>query len=445
MLLSRALNILAENHIICEFVNTVLTREQIIRVLQRLNPSFNPEKDIRKKNQMNHNAEMITLKPNYLKGTNLGPREFTQKMLGYGWNVLGYGYNQIVLAKAREVNDPDSIEFEKWDKKPELQAKVKNLYVRFSDMDPSFVKRVGFRGINDLNIDWDDPDKRSDLKKFNERHVYMFSLEHLIKSTGKMSAGKILKRIVNLASYGPNFGKYCYFIRIPSSVKLYTDPETKGDGPLGNAGVFSTQKILPQWVEGGFNVASNDVADEILHKLGLDDLGLAKPQDLSSRVDPEVMSQRLAKAKENGYGLKGIDPNFDDPVIKTLQNALKRYDKSKMVIYEPSSKTKYYLAEIGGVEAKRGGAIAIFVFLGDSEYYNDYTKMDLSINRDGTSAILLTRSEFNRSSDYQKTDELKKFLADPEVVAAAKEYAGRGEEAYDPRTHVDNRYFPEWD
>lgn len=444
MKLHEALRLLRENDLICEFVNTVLTRDQLIRVLKRLNPSFDPETDIRKKNQMAHNKEMITLKPNYLKGTNLGPKEFADKMLGYGWNVLGYSYNQIVLAKARETSDPESLKFSKWDKLKDLQNRAKGLYVRFSDYDPDMVKRVGFRGINDLNIDWNDQEKRSSSKMFNERHVYMFSMEYLVKSAGSLNGDKLLKRIYRLAHYGKSYGRYCYFIRLPSSVKVYNDPETKGDGIIGSSGVYTTQKILPSWIEGYYNVVSSDGKDEILHKLGLDDLGDTEERDVSSEIDDDTLNRRFDDVKK-ATTFEDTDYGDTNSIVKRLQDALRNYDRKSMVIYDALKGDKKYLASVGFKE--NYGIFFIFLRKADGDKFSGGAEhIRFSINRDGTSATLLVPSEYEvRSSNYKKSDELKRYLADPEVVACAKEYASSKDKKYDPRNHEEDRYFPNWD
>ena len=446
MKIENALRILNECGLICEFQNTVLSRDQLLRVLKRLNPNFDPENDVRKKNQMRHNKEMITLKPNYLDGTNLGPKQFVQKMQAYGWNVLGYGYNQIVLAKSRETLDTDSMKFAKWDKLKELQGKLKNLYIRFSKMDPAFVKRVGFRGINDLNIDWDDPEKRDDSKKFNERHVYMFSLEHLIKSVGKLNPEKILKKIYDLADYGPGFGRYAYFIRLPSSVKVYQDSEMKNDRSFGNSAVFTTQTILPQWIIGSFNTAIQDPRDEILHYLGLDDLVQDEPQDLTPELSQDEIEKTSAESRKSIF-LSSITDKTDNKIVNRLQELVKGYAKDKMIIYDPINKIKEYFSYIGIREGKYFANRIYMVFVANKDGSYEHQSLEISINRDGDSATLIIPSEVpNRSSEIQKSDELKRFLADPEVVKCAEVYTtAKYEQKYDPRNRDDNRLFPSWD
>ena len=450
MKISTALRLLNECGLICEFQNTVLSRDQLLRVLKRLNPNFDPEKDVRKKNQMSHNKEMITLKPNYLEGTNLGPKQFVQKMQAYGWNVIGYGYRQIVLAKSREKLDTDSMKFAKWDKLTDLQSKLKNLYIRFSEMDPAFVKRVGFRGINDLNIDWDDPKKRDDSKMFNERHVYMFSLEHMIKSIGRLNGEKILKKIYRLADYGPSFGRYAYFIKLPSSVKVYQDSEMKNDGSLGNSAVFTTQTILPQWIIGSFNTGIQDTKDEILHQLGLEELVQEEPEDLTPDLSQEEIDKRSAEARKSIF-LSNINDKTDNKYVNRLQEIIKGYSKEKMVIFDPIRREKKYFSYIGISEGKYYSNILYMVFVANSDRdaTRDYKheSLELSINRTGDSATLMIPSEIeSRSSQVQKSDELKRFLADPEVVKCVKAYTtARYEHKYDPRNHNDGRYFPSWD
>lgn len=441
-----ALRILDECGLICEFQNTVLSRDQLLRVLKRLNPNFDPEKDIRKKNQMSHNKEMITLKPNYLEGTNLGPKQFVQKMKAYGWNVIGYGYRQIVLAKSRETLDTDSMKFAKWDKLKDLQGKLKNLYIRFSEMDPAFVKRVGFRGINDLNIDWDDPDKRSDSKMFNERHVYMFSLEHMIKSIGRLNLERILKKIYRLADYGQSFGRYAYFIRLPSSVKVYQDPEMKNDDSIGNSAVFSTQTILPQWIIGSFNTGIQDAKDEILKQLGLDELVQPEQQDLTPELSQEEIDKTSAEARKSIF-LSDINDKTDNKIVNRLQELVKGYAKDKMLIYDPIYKIKQYFSYIGIRESQYSANRIYMVFVANKEGSYKEQSLEISLNRAGDSATLTVPSEVPyRSSEFQKSDELKRFLADPKVVKCVRAYTtAKYEHKYNPRKHEDDRYFPSWD
>ena len=65
----KALNIIKESGLIVEFIEKSLSRDQMLRILSKLNPAFDPAKDV-KKNQGSRKI-LITVGSDYLPNNNI--------------------------------------------------------------------------------------------------------------------------------------------------------------------------------------------------------------------------------------------------------------------------------------------------------------------------------------------------------------------------------------
>ena len=421
---NEALNIIKEANLIVEFIEKSLSRDQMIRMLGKLNPSFDPAKDI-KKNQGSRKI-LITLKSGYLDGTEMGPKDFTDYLQKYGWNLVGYTKNSLVIAPLRLEGEY------KTPKKQsklyrEVLEKTKGWYLRFSNIPPEHIKKYGFRTTKDRNIESNDQEK-SGQRWFNQERVYVFSLENSIKTLGNAKEiGKIFEQLHDLIDNGQEYGDYAYLIKLPSTIPFRIDPEYDSDKSQHNSAGFVNTSIPPQYVKLCVNY-SRDVFGSVLDFIGLKDAYAVSHDDFDPEVD---QSTREFIAADKSQSLCGIDLKTNNDRKAKLEEILKYYNTDLMVLGTPTQKgtRKSYLVAIeaqedGDAYLVFGGGIFIYCGLREGDDQN----ADLSV---------LGWNTYFRDREVLKSKELLRFLSDDRVVALAKDIDdnihNRAEREFDPR------------
>lgn len=424
MKFNEAISIIKESGLIVEFIEKSLSRDQMLRMLSKLNPSFDPAKDI-KRNQGSR-KNLITVKSDYLDGTKMGPKDFSDYLQKYGWNLVGYTKNSLVIAPLRMEGEY------KTPKKQsklyrEVLEKTKGWYLRFSNVPPEHIKKYGFRTTKDRNIETNDQEK-SGQRWFNQERVYVFSLENSIKTLGNAKEmGKIFEQLHELIRGGQSYGDYAYLIKLPSTIPFRIDPEYDADKMLHNSAGFVDTSIPPQYIKLCVNY-SRDVFGSVLDFIGLEDAYAVVHSDFDPEVDQNTREFIAAHKDE---GLWGIDLETNNERKEKLKEILKDYNPDLMVIGTPTMKgtRKSHLVAIEAQE--NGDAYLVF---GGSIYI--YCSLRLGDDQNADLSVLGWNTYF-RDREVLKSKELLRFLNDERVVALAKDIDynihNRSEHEFDPR------------
>ena len=423
---NEALNIIKESNLIVEFIEKSLSRDQMIRMLGKLNPAFDPAKDI-KKNQGSRKI-LITLKSGYLDGTKMGPKDFTDYLQKYGWNLVGYTKNSLVIAPLRLEGEY------KTPKKQsklyrEVLEKTKGWYLRFSNVPPEHIKKYGFRTTKDRNIESNDQEK-SGQRWFNQERVYVFSLENSIKTLGNAKEmGKIFEQLHDLIDNGQEYGDYAYLIKLPSTIPFRIDPEYDADKDQHNAAGFVNTSIPPQYVKLCVNY-SRDVFGSVLDFIGLKDAYATYQDEFDPEVDQETRDWIAAHKNDSYYC---IDLETNNERKEKLKEILNDYNVDLMLIGIPteSGTRKANLVE---VEAQESGNAYLVFNAGGYQVFCGLRPSD-----DGNSAdlrVLGWNTDF-RDREVVKSNELIRFLNDERVVELARDIDeniyNKAQREFDPR------------
>ena len=439
--LYKALKILKESHILVEFLDTMLSRDQLLRVLKSVKASFDTKSDILK-NEGNRKA-LITLVPTFLEGTGMGQRDFNEFLQKYGWNLIGFTDKQIILAPIRHSGN-----FKNKRKTSELYKnvleRVNGWYIRFTDDPPYFVKKYGFRSTKDRNLPSNDPNDRTRERYFNQERVFLYSFENAIRDLGDASEPKeIIHKIAGIIDNGSGYGDYAYLVKLNRNEKFYTDPEYSGIKELANSAGYVNTAIHPSQIKVAIH-SSRDVLRDVLDNIGLEDLyTYSKLQDPDP--DSEDSLEILNRTKSNTI----FDPYEDaepDAIFKEMQHILSDYDKDKIMIIEPSEENGIKLF-LENIRIPEDGIGFYLNFEGDSMGYHKYR---LRVSDDGSHAELavytISGYRLFRESEIRYSNELKRLLTDRRTVELAKKiddlYSDKSE--FDPRTRKNKNMERNW-
>lgn len=436
MEINEAINIIRESNLIVEFIEKSLSKDQMIRMLVNLNPAFDPAKDI-KKNQGGRKI-LITLKSDYLDGTKMGPKDFTDYLQKYGWNLVGYTKNNLVIAPLRlegEYKTP-----KKQSKLyQEVLEKTKGWYLRFSNIPPEHIKKYGFRTTKDRNIESNDQEK-SGQRWFNQERVYVFSLENSVKTLGNAKEmGDIFDQIHDMIDAGQGYGDYAYLIKLPSTIPFRIDPEYDSDKRQHNSAGFVNTSIPPQYIKLCVNY-SRDVFGSVLDFIGLKDAYATYQEGFDPDVDQKTRDWIAAHKNDQHYG---IDLKTNNERKEKLKEILNDYNVDLMLIGLPTTRgtEKANLIE---VEAQEDGN-AELVFDGGSYLIS----CGLKPSDDGDSADLrvLGWNSYFRDREIVKSNEMIRFLNDERVVELARDIDeniyNKAKREFDPRNRnpaIDNSW-----
>ena len=423
---NEALNIIKEANLIVEFIEKSLSRDQMIRMLGKLNPSFDPAKDI-KKNQGSRKI-LITLKSGYLDGTKMGPKDFTDYLQKYGWNLVGYTKNSLVIAPLRLEGEY------KTPKKQsklyrEVLEKTKGWYLRFSNIPPEHIKKYGFRTTKDRNIESNDQEK-SGQRWFNQERVYVFSLENSIKTLGNAKEmDDLFEQLHDLIDQGQSYGDYAYLIKLPATIPFRIDPEYDADKKLHNSAGFVNTSIPPQYVKLCVNY-SRDVFGSVLDFIGLKDAYATYQDEFDPDVDQETRDSIAAHKNDTYYG---IDLKTNNERKEKLKEILNDYNVDLMLIGIPtgSGTRKANLVEVEAQES--GNAELVF----SSNGYLVFCALKPSDDGDSADLRVLGWNTYFRDREVVKSNELIRFLKDERVVELARDIDeniyNKAKREFDPR------------
>lgn len=422
----KALSIIKESGLIVEFIEKSLSRDQLLRILSKLNPSFDPAKDL-KKNQGGRKI-LITIGSDYLDGTNMGPKDFTEYLQKYGWNLVGYTKKNLVIAPLR-------IEGEyKTPKKQsklylEVLEKTKGWYLRFSDVPPEHVKKYGFRSTKDRNIESNDQKKSGD-RWFNQERVYVFSLENSVKTLGNAKdMSDIFEQLHDLIDGGQSYGDYAYLIKLPSTIPFRIDPEYDSDKRRHNAAGFVNTSIPPQYVKLCVNY-SRDVFGSVLDFIGLKDAYATYQEGFDPDVDQDTRDWIAAHKNDKHYG---IDRESNNERKEKLKEILNDYNTDLMLIGLPtmSGTRKGNLIEVEAQE--NGNAYLVF----NAGGYQVFCGLRPSDDGDSADLRVLGWNTYFRDRELVKSNELIRFLNDERVVELARDIDeniyNKAQREFDPR------------
>lgn len=439
--LYEALKILKESHILVEFLDTMLSRDQLLRRLKSVKPSFEPKSDILK-NEGNRRA-LITLVPTFLDGTGMGQRDFNEFLQKYGWNLIGFTNKQIILAPIRHIGN-----FKNKRKTSELYKtvleRVKGWYIRFTDDPPYFIKKYGFRSAKGRNLPSNDPNVRTKERYFNQERVFLYSFENAIRDLGDAAEPKeIIQKIAGVIDNGRGYGDYAYLVKLNPSAKFYTDPEYSGSKELANSAGYVNTSIPPSQIKVAIPI-SRDVLGDVLDNIGLDDLyAYSKLQDPDPDSEDSIEIRNMAKSNDTFDPYEDAEP---DDTFKEMQHILSDYDKDKIMIIEPSEENGVKLF-LENIRIPEEGVGFYLNFEGDSMGYHKYR---LRVSDDGSHAELavytISGYRLFRESEIRYSNELKRLLSDRRTVELAKKiddlYSDKSE--FDPRTRKSRNRARNW-
>jgi hypothetical protein len=256
-----------ELKLINEFMSRSLNLFELRRALKGIIPGFDY---IRDSATEQHNDMLYCIKPEALERSGITLKQLENRIRPLGWTVSGYTENQIVLVPihngTRDSYGDDIRNVRKADRAAVVNA-LRGYYVRFSNIPPDVVKRIGFRTTKDRNMDFDNP-KKSNIQYWNQERVYCYSLNAL----GKRCQGKIdyvINGIFVVVEAGYEYGRYMYLFKTKGE-RFNRDVEY-GFGSLAGVAGFLEAKINPHEIILAVDTKTNaNGADEIVKATGLD-------------------------------------------------------------------------------------------------------------------------------------------------------------------------------